>query len=148
MKLWQHIRRVLWAVGITTVLLLATVECLYRATLTHLPMVPPHMHGAAVPVLLARAPWIAEEGSMVLQVRRLVPWTLLRVLTAILRARKAQSALSERFRLPKQAELEWTLKAEELGSPASLALSRLPSATGSPRSPSLHPRRTSSCLAC
>jgi hypothetical protein len=147
MKLWQHIRRVLWAVGITTVLLLATVECLYRATLTHLPIVPPHMNGA-VPVLLARAPWIAEEGSMVLQVRRLVPWTLLRVLTAILRARKAQSSSSESPRLPKPVALEWLLKAEELSPSASTALSRSSAAPGSPRSPSLHPRRTSPCLAC
>ncbi len=112
MRLWRHIRRVLWAVGITTVLILATVECLYRASLTHLPLLPPHMNGASVPVLMARATWAAEERSMLLQVRRLVPWTLLRVLTRILRARKGHSGSSPGFRLANQSALEWALKVE------------------------------------
>jgi hypothetical protein len=96
--------------GITTVLILATVECLYRAALTHLPLLPPHMNGASVPVLLVRATWAAEGGSMALQVRRLVPWTLLRVLTSILRARKGHSASSGGLRLVNQTALEWILK--------------------------------------
>ena len=119
--------------GITTVLILATVECLYRAALTHLPLLPPHMNRAAVPMLLARATWAAEEGSMALQVRRLVPWTLLRVLTRILRARKGHAASSGGFRLANQAALVWTLKVEKpelkrTGGTAALpSLSRRPS---------------------
>jgi hypothetical protein len=60
MRLWRHIRRVLWAMGITT-----------------------------------------------------VPWTLLRVLTTILRARKGRAASSEGLRLANHATLEWTLKVEK-----------------------------------
>jgi hypothetical protein len=111
--------------GITTVLVLATVECLYRAALTHLPLLPPHVNGAAVPVLLARASWAAEEGSMVLQVRRLVPWTLLRVLTAILRARKGHTASPKGLQFANQAALEWILKVEKQASPLHRAVERL-----------------------
>jgi hypothetical protein len=58
---------------------------------------------------------------MVLQIRRLVPWTLLRVLTAILRARKGHAASSSSPGFPKQTELEWTLKVKEPGTPGSMA---------------------------
>jgi hypothetical protein len=107
MRLWRNIRRVLWVAGITFVLLLATVECLYRATLTRLPLLPPSLNEAAVPKVLAHAPWAAEESSPVLQVRSLMPWTLLRVLTAVLRARKRPTSSLEGFALANHAARQW-----------------------------------------
>jgi membrane peptidoglycan carboxypeptidase len=62
---------------------------------------------------------------MMLQVRRLVPWTLLRVLTSILRARKGRSASSEGLRLANLAALEWTLKVEKQASSLHRAVERL-----------------------
>ncbi len=99
MRYWKQLRRGLWAVGITSVVLLATMECLYRATFTRLPLV----HGGAEPALLAWTPG-TEEGVGVPLLRRMVPWTLLRVLTAVLRARKGQACLSPEGPAPTQ----WT----------------------------------------
>lgn len=92
MRLWRYIRRVLWAVGITCVLLLATVECLYRATPPRMPWVPSGPHGAAVSMILAQVPRAVQPGAGLFQLRQLMPWTILRVLTSILRARKSRSS--------------------------------------------------------
>ena len=73
MRLWRHIRRVLWVMSITSLLILATVECLYRAALTRLPLLPSSVSGMTVPTVLMRATW-EEEGSAVLRVRSLMPW--------------------------------------------------------------------------
>ena len=106
MRLWREIQRGLWAVGISTVVLLATVECLYRATFTRLPHA---LVGDTVPVLLAHTPGTAERGTEPL-LRRLMPWTLLRVLTALLKARKGQAALPYEGRRP--TEWTWLLRPE------------------------------------
>jgi hypothetical protein len=97
----------LWVTGITCVLLLATVECLYRAALTRLPVLPPNLTGAAVPQVLARATWAAEEHSAMLRVRGLMPWTILRVLTAVLRARKRPTSSLEGFALANHEARQW-----------------------------------------
>jgi len=107
MRLWRQLRRGLWVVGISSVVLLATVECLYRATFTRLPS----LHGDTVPALLARTAG-AEPGHSVPLLRRLMPWTLLRALTALLKARKSQVALSFEGRAP--TESSWLLRPEAL----------------------------------
>lgn len=106
MGLWRHIRRFLWVAGITCVLLLATVECLYRAALTRLPLSPSSVSEMAVPTVLMRATW-EEEGSAVLRVRSLMPWTLLKVLTAVLRARKRPTSSLEGFALANHSARRW-----------------------------------------
>ncbi|KFE60791.1 hypothetical protein [Hyalangium minutum] len=106
MGLWRHIRRFLWVAGITCVLLLATVECLYRAALTRLPLLPSSVSGMAVPTVLMRATW-EEEGPAVLRVRSLMPWTLLKVLTAVLRARKRPTSSLEGFALANHSARRW-----------------------------------------
>jgi hypothetical protein len=98
MRYWSQLQRGLWAAGITTVVLLATMECLYRATFTQLPS---RGHRDAVPVLLAQVAWTAEEAAVPL-LRRMLPWKLLRALTAFLRARKGQGSPERR------APTEWT----------------------------------------
>lgn len=107
MRLWRQLRRGLWVAGISSVVLLATVECLYRATFTRLPP----LHGDTVPALLARAAG-TEQGPAVPLLRRLMPWTLLRALTALLRARKGQVALAFEGRAP--TESSWLLRPEAL----------------------------------
>ncbi len=107
MRLWRQLRRGLWVVGISSVVLLATMECLYRATFTRLPP----LHGSTVPALLARTAG-TEPGPAVPLLRRLMPWTLLRALTALLRARKSQVALSFEGRAP--TESSWLLRPEVL----------------------------------
>jgi hypothetical protein len=106
MRLWREILRGLWAVGISSLILLATVEILYRPTFTRLPHT---LLGDTVPVLLTRPPGMAERGAVPL-LRRLMPWTLLRVLTALLKARKGQAALSFKGRRP--TEWTWLLRPE------------------------------------
>jgi hypothetical protein len=106
MRLWRQIQRGLWAVCISSVVLLATMECLYRATFTRLPPTP---HVGTEPALLARTPWTAKE-NMVPLLRRMVPWTLLRVLTALLRARKGQVSLA--LKGPAPTEWTWLLRTE------------------------------------
>jgi hypothetical protein len=98
----------LWAVGISSLVLVATLECLYRATFTQLPH-PPHL--GPVPALLARMPWTAE-GAAVPMLRRMLPWTLLRALTALLRARKGQVTPAFEGRAP--TEWTWMLRPEVL----------------------------------
>lgn len=105
MSLWRHIRRFLWVAGITCVLLLATVECLYRATLTRLPLLAASERGGAA-ALLERTPGAAEDSAL-LQVRALMPWTLLKVITAVLRARKRELSSLERFALANHAARRW-----------------------------------------
>lgn len=107
MSLWRHIRRFLWVAGITCVLLLATVECLYRAALTRLPLPPSSASGMAVPTVLMSATWAEEEGSAMLRVRSLMPWTLLKVLTAVLRARKRPTSSLEGFALANHSARRW-----------------------------------------
>jgi hypothetical protein len=106
MSLWRHIRQGLWVAGIACVLLLATVECLYRATLTRLPLLPGDERGGAAAVL-EHTPLAAAEGSALLQVRALMPWTLLKVITAVLRARKRDTSSLERFALANHAARRW-----------------------------------------
>ncbi|MDY7227747.1 hypothetical protein [Hyalangium rubrum] len=108
MKLWRYIRRVLWAVGISGVVLLATVECLSRATFTRLPQLPPNPPGAAASARLAPALGRVEERAAAPRVLRVLPWALLRVLTATLRARKGQSRMSEYLLLKGREVTEWT----------------------------------------
>jgi len=108
MRLWRQLRRGLWVVGISSVVLLATVECLYRATFTRLPRQP---HVATVPALLARTAG-TEPGAAGPLLRRMLPWTLLRALTAFLRARKGQASLGFEGRAP--TESSWLLRPETL----------------------------------
>lgn len=107
MKLWRQLRRGLWVVVISSVVLLATVECLYRATFTRLPP----LHGNTVPALLAHLAGTEEQATVPL-LRRLVPWTLLRALTALLRARKGQVSPAFEGRAP--TESSWLLRPEAL----------------------------------
>lgn len=99
-------QRILWVAGITCVMLLATVECLYRAALTRLPLLPSDVNEAA---LAQGAPQAAsaEEGSAMRHVRSLMPWTLLRVLTKVLRARKRPTTSLEGFALANHSARQW-----------------------------------------
>ena len=99
-------RRVLWVAGITCVMLMATVECLYRAALTRLPPLPTAVSQAAIPRVMARAQG-RDESSAMLQVRGLMPWTLLRVLTKVLRARKRPTSSLEGFALANHSARQW-----------------------------------------
>ena len=99
-------RRVLWVAGITCVMLMATVECLYRAALTRLPVLPPSVSGAAITRVLTQVPG-AQESSAMLHVRSLMPWTLLRVLTKVLRARKRPTSSLEGFALTNHSARQW-----------------------------------------
>lgn len=106
MSLWRHIRRFLWVAGIACVLLLATVECLYRATLNRLPLLSGGQRGDTA-VVLEQTPRMAEEGLALLHVRALMPWTLLKVITAVLRARRRDLSSLERFALANHAARRW-----------------------------------------
>jgi hypothetical protein len=99
MRLWRQLQRVVWAVGITSVVLLATMECLYRATFTRLPP-------RTVPAQVVSAQ--GTEAAAIPLLRRMYPWAILRALTAFLRARKGQASPLERFQVPGRAPMEWT----------------------------------------
>jgi len=96
MRLWRQIRCGLWAVGISSVVLLATMECLYRATFTRLPLM---LQADTVPALVSRTAWTGE-GAAVPLLRRMLPWTLLRALTAFLRARRGLASRGPELRPP------------------------------------------------
>lgn len=106
MSLWRHIRQVLWVAGITCVLLMATVECLYRATLTRLPLLS-GSESAGAAAVLERTPGAEAKDSALLHVRALMPWTLLKVITAVLRARKRDMSSIERFARANLAARRW-----------------------------------------